>query len=94
MHCGGMLVSGRHRGWFIRARSATNRGGDVGTIAQGRAQALQSALAAVTRTCAVRSAAFRWGRTSSFATATSKEGGKIVTYTIIFIITTTTLRQR
>ena len=48
---------------------------------------LQSALVAVTHTCVVRSAAFNWGRMSSSATATSMEGSKIVTGTIIFIIT-------
>jgi hypothetical protein len=74
MQCGGMIISGRHRGWPIRVSQPTKRGGVVGTIARA------------TRTCAARSAAFDWGRTSSSAAATSKENGKIVTGTIMFII--------
>ncbi len=55
------------------------RGGVVGMIAQGREQAWQSAPTAATHTCAARSAAFYWGRTSSSATATSKIVTKVFT---------------
>jgi hypothetical protein len=64
----------------------------VGKIAQEREQAQQSAPAAATGTCAVRSAAFYWGRMSSSPTATSKKGGKIVTGTIMLIITIKKIR--